>query len=79
MFFKNPANGYMVKAGGVGSFFLALCFGPLYFVAKGIWTHALISFVVAICTLGFGLLVYPFFAPAIVRHHYQVRGWRKVA
>lgn len=55
-----------------------LIFGFLYFAYKGIWRHALISFVLAILTGGLAWLVYPFFASGIVRNNYLRNGWEEV-
>jgi hypothetical protein len=50
MTFENPANGYRetVKLPGLFCFL----FGFLYFAAKSAWTHALISFVIALLSCG---------------------------
>jgi len=53
-------------------------FGALYFAYKGIWGHAVISFVVALCTFGISWVVYPFFAKGIIRKAYLQRGWVEV-
>ena len=55
-----------------------LLFGCIYFAAKGIWTHAVAAFLLAIFTLGLSWLIYPLFARQIVRTHYLRRGWQQV-
>jgi hypothetical protein len=57
--------------------FWTLLFGPLYFASHGAWGQALISFVMAVCTVGVSWLVYPFFAPRIVRSAYLTQGWQE--
>ncbi|NIJ07216.1 asparagine N-glycosylation enzyme membrane subunit Stt3 [Sphingomonas vulcanisoli] len=44
MRFQHPVNGYVENCSA--PFLWALCFGPLYFVLKGIWRHAVLYFVV---------------------------------
>ena len=62
--FRNPANGYEEEVGT--PFVWGLRFG-FYFAVKGIWTHAIASFVLAILTSGLSWLLYPFFARQILR------------
>jgi hypothetical protein len=84
MRFKNPDNGYEESANH--PWLWTLIFGFIYFAVKGIWTHAVISFVLVtglgVPTAGGGAIlvwiVYPFFANGIVRRHYLRRGWREV-
>jgi hypothetical protein len=73
--FRNPANGYEENVGLAWLWCLLL--GPIYFAAKGIWFHALISLLLAILTL-VSWLIYPFFANTIVRRNYLRRGWLPV-
>ena len=75
MKFTNPSNGYSVRATTPFTWLWCLLFGFFYFAYKGIWRHAIIGFLVAILTLGFSWLAYPFFASWIVRSHYRERGW----
>jgi hypothetical protein len=74
MKFKNPQNGHIEEASGL-AWLWVLLFGCFYFMFKGIWIHAIISFVVAIITVGLSWLVYPFFANSIVTKHYLNNGW----
>jgi len=76
--FENPLNNHRVTVGTAGPFFLCLLFGFFYFLFKGIYKHAIISVIVAICTVGIGWLVYPFFAPGIVRNYYIDKGFSDV-
>lgn len=73
MRFENPVNGY--KEDASAPFLWCLIFGVFYFMSKGIWKHAFISFVLACVTLGFSWLIYPFFAKGIVIADYGRRGW----
>jgi hypothetical protein len=76
MVFRNPANGYTESASV--PFLWCFLFGTLYFMFKGVWRHVLISFVVAVCTLGLGWLIYPFFAKGIIASSYGRRGWERL-
>ena len=53
-------------------------FGGLYFVVKGVWTHALASLVLSIVTFGLCWFIYPFFAGEIMKKHYLTKGWLEV-
>lgn len=72
-FYKNPANGYEERI--ADTWLLCLLFGPLYFAAKGIWTHALVSLVLALVTFGISWLIYPFLARGIIEKNYLRKGW----
>jgi hypothetical protein len=56
-----------------------LLFGPLYFIYKGIWTHAVAALILVLVTAGISHLFYPFFARAALEAHYERNGWRKVS
>ena len=75
-YYENPTNGYQEKVGSAG--LMCFLFGPLYFLAKGIWTHAIISAVAAILTCGLSWLVYPFCARTLVEQNYLRKGWMPV-
>jgi hypothetical protein len=75
--FKNKSNGHTEQISMV-TFLWAFLFGPFYFVFKGIWRHAVISFFAAIFTVGISAFIYPFFAKGIVRNHYLQNGWTAV-
>jgi hypothetical protein len=83
----NPATGHAEKVTTAVSWLWALLWAPLYYAFKGIWIHAILSFVVywviagglALFTLGaapllIGLL-YAFFNKTIVRNHFLAKGW----
>jgi hypothetical protein len=74
--FKNPRTGDQVSIENAALW--TFLFGPLYFAHRGIWSHAGISFVVAIVTSGIGWLVYPFFARGIIRKHLLAQSWTAV-
>ena len=76
MLFQNPSNGYIEESSNCGLW--TLLFGFFYFAVKGIWTHAVVGFLVACCTFGISWLIYPFFATEIVRKSYLKRGWREI-
>ena len=71
--FRNPSNGYEENVGPAWLWCLLL--GPIYFAAKGIWSHVAISLLLLIPTIGLSWLIYPFFANLIVRKHYLRNGW----
>ena len=75
MKFENPANGYQEEATNCGLW--CFLFGPFYFAAKGVWTHAFISAGAALATGGLSWIVYPFYATRIVRTNYLRKGWRE--
>lgn len=76
LIFKNPRTGDQVSIEKAGLW--TFLFGPLYFAHRGIWSHAAISFVVALVTYGVGWLVYPFFARGILRKHLVAQGWTAI-
>jgi hypothetical protein len=71
--FRNPANGYEEDVGS--PWLWCLLFGPIYFAAKGVLTHALASLVLAVISHGISWILYPFFARRIVEKHYLRNGW----
>lgn len=77
MRFENPQNGHIEAAGSPGLW--ALLFGCFYFLSKGVWTHAVLSLLLALPTYGASWLIYPFFATQIVRSHYLRRGWKQIS
>jgi hypothetical protein len=56
-------------------FLWVFLWAPIYFSIKGIWSHALISIVLAICTMTISTFIYPFFAQSILKKHYLNNGW----
>jgi hypothetical protein len=57
MTFENPANGYREEIQSPGLY--TLLFGGFYFIAKGIWIHALLGFLLAFPTFFISWLIYP--------------------
>lgn len=76
--FKNPTNGYRVKVGTLGPFLGCLFFGFIYFLIRGCIGHAVVSFILAFSTMGLSWMIYPFFAPGIVRKMYLEKGFRQI-
>ena len=77
MAFQNPANGY-IETVPDRVWLWVLLFGGIYFLAKGVWTHAAASLATACVTFGISWLVYPFFAKQIMVAHYLHNGWIRV-
>lgn len=73
MIFKNKENDYVEEASA--PWLWVLVFGMFYFMFKGIWSHAVIGFILGFMTFGVSWLIYPFFANGIVRKHYLHKGW----
>ena len=71
--FRNPFNDYEENVGKPWLWCLLL--GPIYFAAKGIWGHAVISALMAFVTVFISWFINPFFANLIVRKHYLRNGW----
>ena len=87
MEFRNPENDY-VETGTTGmSWLWAFLWPPLYYAVKGVWTHAIASFLLAwvVGALTFGIatfvigMVYAIMNRNIVRNHYLGKGWSEVA
>jgi hypothetical protein len=76
MHFQNPVNGYIETSGA--PFLWSFFFGAFYFAYKGVWLHFWLYWLVAICTMGIGVLIYPFLAKGIVYKAYARRGWMEV-
>ncbi len=76
MRFRNPSNGYIENASLAPLW--CLLFGGFYFAAKGVWTHSVAGFGLAVFTFGFSWIIYPFFASQVMRTHYLRRGWLEV-
>jgi hypothetical protein len=74
--FRNPLNGYVEEVGTPWLWCLLL--GCIYFAARGIWTHAVAAFLLAIFTGGISWLIYPLFARQILETNYLRRGWLPV-
>lgn len=50
-------------------------FGVFYFIYKGVYKHAVLSFIAACFTVGVSWFVYPFFAPHILKTYYVRKGY----
>ena len=75
--FKNPSNDYVETASSF-AWLWTILWAPLYFAFKGIWSHAVVSLVLGICTFGVSSIVYAFFANSIVGNNYSKKGWIKL-
>ena len=61
MKYKNPANDYTEEISGPLSWLWCLLFGPLYWVVKGVWRHAIAQFILNCATFFLAQLIYPIF------------------
>ncbi len=77
MRFKNNANNYVEEISDM-AWLWCLLFAPIYFAIKGVWSHAIISVVLAIFTGGISWLIYPFLVKGIFRKHYLKSGWIEI-
>lgn len=77
-YYRNPANGYVVKATGEFTWLWAFLFGPFYFGYKGLWGHAVLYALAAVVTLCISWFIYPFFAKGLVNKRYLELGWEKL-
>lgn len=78
MKFKNPSNGYVEIVSGKLSWLWVFLLGPIYWLVKGVWKHALLHIILASITIGVAHLIYPFFTYSILRKHYNSIGWKIV-
>ena len=76
MVFENPQNSYTEQVDK--AWLWCLLFGTFYFIYKGVWVHAAISFGMALMTSGLSWLIYPFFADKAIRKAYLQKGWKEV-
>lgn len=74
--FQHPNTGQTADISSAGVY--TLLFGFFYFAVKGIWTHAVVGFILAILTGGITWLIYPFFSKKIVRNHLLANGWKAI-
>lgn len=77
-YFRNPANGYVVKATGELPLLWTFLLGPFYLGYKGLWGHAFLLLLTTVGTAGLAWLVYPFFAGSLIRKRYLEAGWQPV-
>ncbi len=76
--FRHPVNSH-VETVPRFAWLWTILFGTLYFIARGVWSHAVISFILAWLTWGASNLIYSFFSGKIIVAHYRKRGWIEVA
>ena len=77
-YFRHPTNGYIERGATRWAWLWTLLFGPLYFVYKGLWGHAIVCFLLAIPTLWLSTVAYALIASRLVNGHYRQRGWHDV-
>ncbi len=75
--FRHPVNSHVETVPRFAWLWTSL-FGTLYFIVRGVWTHAVISFILAWITWGTSNLIYSFFARGIVVANYRKRGWIEI-
>ena len=71
--FRDPHTGPIKRIDQAGLWTFLL--GPIYFLANGVWTHALLSTIAALITYGLSWLIYPLFAKSVMRSALLSRGW----
>ena len=77
--FRNPLDGRNRVVAPLPTFLGCLLLGPVYFLIVGHRRHALRSVVLLAATLGLSQVIYPFYAPRIMRALYFERGWKRLA
>ena len=78
MLFKNPQNDYIEDSASNLSWLWVLLFGPLYWIVRGVWRHAIAHLILALITVFIAHFIYPFFTYSILRKHYLKKGWVQV-
>ena len=78
MKFENAENNHVEEVSGRLSWLWVLLFGPIYWVIKGIWRHAVAHLVLAIISAGLIHFIYPFFTYGIIKKHFLRLGWKQV-
>ena len=78
MEFKNFQNNYVEKVSSPLSWLWVFLLGPIYWVAQGIWRHAVVHLVLAIITVCLSHIIYTFFNYSIIKKHYFKQGWIEV-
>jgi hypothetical protein len=76
--FENPINQHRVSVDTLMAFLGCLFFGFIYFLFKGSYKHMLLNLVASFLTMGLAWLIYPFFAPSIIRNMYLEKGYKQV-
>jgi len=75
--FRNPSNNHIVEISKLAWLWVFL-WAPIYFSIKGIWSHSIVSIVLAVCTFGLSTFIYPFFAKSILKNYYLNNGWIEI-
>lgn len=73
--FQNPSNGYVHYVDNISVFLGCFLFGSIFFLLVGEFAHSFISLVLAILTAGISWLIYPFFAPGIIKRKWLRKGF----
>lgn len=80
--YKNPTNGYKETIEEISKLWATL-FGPAYFAVRGVWSWAVIAFIISFITLAISPIVYLIAcviiglnAPTILEKHYNKMGWK---
>ena len=77
MKFKNPSNDY-VETTTAWAFLWIFILGPIYFLVKGNYRHAIAGLVIGIITFGLSWFIYPFFWKSISKNFYLKKGWVEI-
>jgi len=72
MFAEHPTSGLEIKIIGPLHRLWCFLFGPIYYLSKGSWNWALISFF----TVNGLLIGFPLCNRAILKSYYENTGWR---
>ncbi len=78
IYYRNPVNGYEECGVTNLSPVWAFLFGSFYWIFRGVWHHALLSFLLALMTMLISHFIYPFFTHKIMRSHYARQGWIEI-
>ena len=78
MEFKNSQNNYIEEVSSPVSWLWVFMLGPIYWAVQGIWRHAVVHLVLALCTYSIAHFIYPFFTYSIIKKHYLKQGWKEV-
>ncbi len=83
-YYRNPYNGRTAEVSSLWAFLGCFALGSIYFMYKGIWTHALfmifigIPLAIILPPVAFLFLFYPFAAPGILRARLRREGYVEV-
>lgn len=73
--FKQPINNYEEEYNTAVAPIWCFLFGPLYWLARNNVFHTVLSFFLAIGTVGISWVIYPFFVNRINIKAYAKKGW----